>query len=236
MELMAWSLSTEERARIQDYFEAMDVSQRGTITLQELKAVITDKFHIPEGEAVKVFQALTAYHDESIHYTDFLAAMLDTRIVMHDGLIRATFKRFDSDNSGFITLKDLREVIGDHFEGESVEKMLAEMDVGKHNKVSYEEFVSYLRDPDLGLRREISSEVVDTLVKSELNRQPSLKQSMSSVLYRHRPSLEWRTVSGASQLRPVAPPPCSAPSAVEVVVPECGGDTGRKQPQCCVIS
>jgi hypothetical protein len=54
MELMAWSLSTQERARLQGYFEAMDVGQHGTITLQELKSVIMDKFHIPDSDTLKV--------------------------------------------------------------------------------------------------------------------------------------------------------------------------------------
>merc|ERR1719394_1577252 len=118
MEMMAWSLSNEERAKVRQYFVSMDQNHQGTITLQELKKVLEDKFHVPEDETRQVFAALDTNNDEEIHYSDFLAAMVSTRIALHDDLLKSAFKKFDVDNSGYITAANLKQVLGNTFEGE----------------------------------------------------------------------------------------------------------------------
>merc|ERR1712063_193944 len=109
---MAWSLTNEERSRVRDAFIAMDESRQGTITLAELKKVLTEKFEITDDQVKPIFEALDTGQNDQIHYSEFLAAMVSTRIAMHDDLLRATFQRFDVDNSGSITVENLRVVLG----------------------------------------------------------------------------------------------------------------------------
>merc|ERR1719183_1663422 len=116
--MMAWSLSNDERSKVRDYFIAMDKSQQGTITLPELKEVLINKFHITDAETAEIFHALDTNSDEEIHYSDFLAAMVSTRIAVHDDLLRQAFSKFDIDNSGYITVDNLKQVLGEHHEGE----------------------------------------------------------------------------------------------------------------------
>jgi len=92
LEMMAWSLSNDERAKVRDYFIMMDKSQQGTITLPELKEVLIEKFHITDAETAEIFHALDTNSDEEIHYSDFLAAMVTTRIAVHDDLLRGIQK------------------------------------------------------------------------------------------------------------------------------------------------
>merc|ERR1712045_238217 len=106
--MMAWSLSNEERAQVRDYFEAMDKNHHGTITLQELRQVMHDKFEISDEETNQVFEAMDSNHDDTIHYSEFLAAMMTTRISVHSDLLRSAFRRFDTDSSGYITVENLR--------------------------------------------------------------------------------------------------------------------------------
>jgi len=153
MELMAWSLSNEERAPVREYFVSMDKSNQGTILLSEFKHVLMDKFHVPEDETLAAFEALDTNHDATIHYTDFLAAMVSTRVVMHDDLLKAAFRRFDTDSSGFITAANLRQVVGDHFGGAEPETLLSEADFLKDNRISYAEFVSYIRGTPLEIHQ-----------------------------------------------------------------------------------
>ncbi|CAK9080319.1 Hypothetical protein (Fragment), partial [Durusdinium trenchii] len=49
--------------------------------------------------------ALRGTQREEIHYSDFLAAMMSTRIALHDDLLRSAFQRFDVDNEGYVTKK-----------------------------------------------------------------------------------------------------------------------------------
>ncbi|CAE7042195.1 CPK4 [Symbiodinium natans] len=166
MEMMAWSLSQEERAQVQEAFIALDHSQQGTIKLADLKQVMEEKFNVSEGEARKCFDALDTNHDEEIHYSDFLAAMVSTRISLHDHLLKATFKKFDVDSSGYITAANLREVLGDTFEGEQVEKLLSEADILKDNRISYSEFKSYLRGDPMSVNEGLAAQVIDLRLKT----------------------------------------------------------------------
>jgi len=165
MEMMAWSLSNEERAKVRNYFIAMDTSQNGTITLAELKEILINKFHITDAETAQIFNAMDSNHDEEIHYSDFLAAMVSTRIAVHDDLLRQAFKKFDIDNSGYITAENMREVLGEHHEGEQVESLMAEADFKQDGKISFEEFVAYIKGEPMSGHSEAATKVIDNMIK-----------------------------------------------------------------------
>jgi len=165
LEMMAWSLSNDERAKVRDYFIMMDKSQQGTITLPELKEVLIEKFHITDAETAEIFHALDTNSDEEIHYSDFLAAMVTTRIAVHDDLLRQAFKKFDVDSSGYITKDNLKEVLGEHHEGEDVEDLMKEADFTHDGKISYEEFVSYIKGTPLSNHEEATGKVIDGIIK-----------------------------------------------------------------------
>jgi calcium-dependent protein kinase len=144
MSMMAWSLTNQQRAEVRKAFVEMDRDKRGVITLNELKMVLERKMEISQDEAKNIFQALDTNSNEEINYSDFLAAMCSSRIQMNDNLIRDAFKRFDKDNSGFITIDNLKEVLGDDYRGQDIEAMLKEADIRQDGRISLEEFFEYL--------------------------------------------------------------------------------------------
>mmetsp|Transcript_56615 Transcript_56615/g.143328 ORF Transcript_56615/g.143328 Transcript_56615/m.143328 type:complete len:548 (-) Transcript_56615:120-1763(-) len=184
MEMMAWSLSNADRAKVRQYFVAMDQNHQGTITLQELKQVLEDKFHISEEETKAVFNALDSNNDEEIHYSDFLAAMVSTRIALHDDLLKSAFKKFDTDGSGFITPENLREVLGDTFEGEEVEQLMAEADKLKDGRISYAEFVHYLRGDPMGKHAQAADKIIDTQIEKNGGQTATNKAAGRAVMMR----------------------------------------------------
>merc|ERR1712151_32004 len=145
MQMMAWSLSNEERKEVRDAFLEMDKSGTGVIKLTELRCVLQERFHVEDGEINKVFQALDSNHDDEIEYSEFLAAMMTCRLHAHDELLEATFKRFDKDNSGFITLSDLQKVFGPSFDTKQFEKLIREVDTNGDGKIEVAEFISFMR-------------------------------------------------------------------------------------------
>lgn len=166
MSVMAWSLTNEERAQVRDMFIAMDTSKQGTITMSELKECLTKKFAITDKSIQPIFEALDTSQNEEIHYSEFLAAMCSTRIAMHDDLLKTTFQRFDVDNSGFITLDNLRTVLGESFSGAEVDKLIQEADVSKDGKISYEEFIAFLKDGNVDENfEEAAGKIIDTEMK-----------------------------------------------------------------------
>merc|ERR1719359_2335481 len=152
--MMAWSLSSEEREKLEKYFIAMDSTHQGAIHYDELKKVMVDKFHLPSREAKAAFHALDTSHHKEIHFSDFLAAMINEDLlheVLHEDLLHETFRKFDTDDSGYITSENLRTVLGDTFEGVKVEKLLNEADTMHHGKLSFHEFASYLTHREIHL-------------------------------------------------------------------------------------
>mmetsp|Transcript_37334 Transcript_37334/g.79325 ORF Transcript_37334/g.79325 Transcript_37334/m.79325 type:complete len:550 (-) Transcript_37334:58-1707(-) len=210
MEMMAWSLSNDERAKVRSYFMAMDKNNEGTITLGELKQVLQQKFHIPEGEILAIFEAMDSNNDESIHYSDFLAAMVSTRIALHGDLLRAAFKRFDKDNSGYITVENLRQVLGDSFEGAEVETLIKDADLLDDGRVSFEEFQAYLRGTPLDNHVKGAAKIIDTELKKQGGQADAI------------PVMRRRSLSGVGGegASPAAPGKVS-------------GNAGQQQ--CCVI-
>jgi len=150
MEMMAWSLTYEERELVAKQFLAMDKEKKGTITMGEFKQCLAEQFSISDEETQQIFEAMDSNSDHTIHYTDFLAAMLNTRIKLHSDLLMKTFKRFDKANTGYITVENLVEIFGgDTFQGEQVEALFKEADLRKDGKISYKEFVAYLTNQPL---------------------------------------------------------------------------------------
>lgn len=144
-EMMAWVLSKDERAQVEEYFLAMDEHHHGAITLDDLKSIMGGKFRVPKQEVRRAFVALDAHRDGEIHYSDFLAAMiLCGQVHVCEGHIRETFRKFDSRDAGYITADNLREVWGDQIDGQPVESLFLEVDVRQSGRVSYPEFAEYI--------------------------------------------------------------------------------------------
>mmetsp|Transcript_3486 Transcript_3486/g.8362 ORF Transcript_3486/g.8362 Transcript_3486/m.8362 type:complete len:520 (+) Transcript_3486:31-1590(+) len=163
MKLMAWSLTASERGQVREAFLELDRGSTGTITAADFKKVLEDNFHIPEGQAETVFNAIGDVEADEIHYSEFLAAMMASRISLHDDLLKDAFRRFDTENTGFIRKEDLLLVLESDREANQVMK---DLDVNHDGKISYEEFIGYLKsggaDDDAleAAERAISKEII----------------------------------------------------------------------------
>merc|ERR1711920_10475 len=219
----------------------------GTITLAELKQVMIDKFQISDHETNQIFLAMDSNQDETIHYSDFLAAMMNTRISMHADLLRSAFRRFDTDNSGYITVENLREVLGDN---DQVEHMLAEADVLKDNRISYSEFVAFVR----GTPHEEIDEAAAKVIDDEMTRRRkriSLSTTVSMDDANAAARKFWSAVPGMVKLNGLQSPVAmkirnsvggATPTPVHINGPKCSesgihiaANQGNKK-MCCAIS
>eukprot|EP00747_Dinoflagellata_sp_TGD_P159669 gnl/TRDRNA2_/TRDRNA2_177909_c0_seq4.p1 gnl/TRDRNA2_/TRDRNA2_177909_c0~~gnl/TRDRNA2_/TRDRNA2_177909_c0_seq4.p1 ORF type:complete len:569 (+),score=95.24 gnl/TRDRNA2_/TRDRNA2_177909_c0_seq4:104-1810(+) len=149
LSMMAWCCSCEERSELRDQFIALDTTKSGTITLEELQQVLDDELNIDCEQAEKLFTKLDFDGDHEIAYTEFLAACLHDRDRLHQDLLRDTFERFDADGAGEITADKLRAVLGDSFEGKTVEELLVEADFNCDARLTFDEFVEYLTAADV---------------------------------------------------------------------------------------
>jgi len=217
LEMMAWSLSNDERAKVREYFVTMDKSQQGTITLAELREVMVNKFHISDQETKEIFEAMDTNHDDEIHYNDFLAAMVSTRIAVHDDLLKQAFKKFDVDNTGYITVENLKEVLGEHHEGEEVEQLMKEADFTHDGRISYNEFVSYIKGDAFDSHKEATGKVIDGMMNKGAERGEDQKGLEQKNRIQMRPS------DGAPPQQKKQEPQGSKPGQ---------GQEKKKQPTC----
>lgn len=52
---------------------------------------------------------------------------MSTRISLHDDLLRSAFQRFDVDNSGYVTKKKLKMLLGDSLSEEELDQVMLEV-------------------------------------------------------------------------------------------------------------
>lgn len=184
LSMMAWSLSTEDRAELRQQFLALDTENKGTITHSQMKQVLEETFHVDCNEAESLFHSLDTNNDDEIDYSEFLAAALQGRVKVHEDVLRRTFHRFDQHETGQITASDLRQILGDHFEGVDVAELIREADTTGDGMINYDEFLAYFHRPDLPLdaaaalqdgapasekdrHRELLGRVIDDLIPLE---------------------------------------------------------------------
>jgi|Transcript_350 calcium-dependent protein kinase len=147
MTLMAWNLSSEEHAKVRDYFLHLDRDQNGTISLSELQDLMVGRCNLDESVVFETMTSLDSRRDVEIHYSDFVAALMSQKIVeVEDHTVQTTFRKFDRSNRGFITTGDFKDIVGDEFDGVSSEELLLEADISiKDGSVDLAAFSDYVR-------------------------------------------------------------------------------------------
>jgi len=151
MEMMSWSLSTEERRSVREAFLAMDKDKTGVLKLWEFKKVLEDTFHISDdGTGTQIFHALDVDHNDEISYSEFLAAMVITRIQLNDDLLKNTFNRFDTDNNGCIKIEDFKIMMQEVVSKEEMNKVETELRGLEGSKITLDSWLQYLHNCDDG--------------------------------------------------------------------------------------
>merc|ERR1719262_1309923 len=97
-------------------------------------------------EAQQMFAKMDQTGDAEIHYSEFLAASLQSRFLLQENVIREAFQKFDIDNTGYISVDNLRQVLGDEYNGTQIEEIIAQVDYKKNGVIDYDEFVQALMD------------------------------------------------------------------------------------------
>lgn len=149
MSVAAWGVAGTEDANVREAFLEMDANHDGTICMTEFKKALQDK-HVSDDAIQRAFEALDVNCSHEIDYAEFLAAMamVPSCVDLSNQLLHKTFRRFDTDSSGYITAANLQEVLGDKFAGQNVTKLIGEADTSSHGAISFSEFMQYMGDID----------------------------------------------------------------------------------------
>mmetsp|Transcript_16724 Transcript_16724/g.31684 ORF Transcript_16724/g.31684 Transcript_16724/m.31684 type:complete len:679 (-) Transcript_16724:4023-6059(-) len=152
--LIAHKSTSEEIERLRKVFKKYDSRKKGSISLEDFSACL--KVYGWNDDYIKhLFQCADLDGTGKIKYTEFLAAAIESTGLVTEERIAEAFDRLDSDDSGYISLEDLREILGDDVPEEYIEQVIAEADFKRDRMISYDQFLS-LWDADLK-EREIES-------------------------------------------------------------------------------
>lgn len=113
-----------------------------------------------------------------LSYTEFLAATIEATGIITEERLAEAFDRLDSDDSGYITIQNLREILGDDVPAELIDEIIDESDVTRDHRISYDEFLA-LFDEELEEKR---FSMLQTIVTRKLTRSHYQPSSVSSLL------------------------------------------------------
>jgi hypothetical protein len=99
--------------------------------------------------------------------------MMTSKIAMNEVHIRQAFDRLDVDKSGAITVDNLKQVLGEQYQGEDIEKLLAEADLSATGSVDFEEFMVYMQGDS-------ASEAQQEAIIKLIDKEKSIKSKYSA--------------------------------------------------------
>lgn len=145
-----FELTEEQKADIKEAFDLFDPDGTGRIPSRELKVAIRALGFEPTREEIR---KLTVNVDPDglgkISFEEFLELMA-TKMAEKDSKeeVLKAFKLFDDDNTGKITLKNLKRVakeLGENLTDEELQEMIDEADRDGDGEISQEDFLRIMK-------------------------------------------------------------------------------------------
>jgi calcium-dependent protein kinase len=124
---------------MREAFRAIDTSNSGIITREQLvKGFNYDNHitHLNHQFVAQIFKKLDFNNTGMINYSEFLAATVDKKIALTNANLLFAFNYFDTENKGFITKKDLKEVFkrqGKSISGDDLKKIIRQTKENHHS-------------------------------------------------------------------------------------------------------
>ncbi|KAL0571590.1 Calcium-binding component of the spindle pole body (SPB) half-bridge [Marasmius crinis-equi] len=144
-------LTEDQKQEIKEAFELFDTDKDGKIDYHELKVAMRALgFDLKKAEVLKLLRDNDKTGQGFMNFEDFAIAMSE-RILARDPNeeIRRAFHLFDDDNTGKISLKNLRRVakeIGDRLEEDELQAMIDEFDLDQDGEINEQEFFAIMAD------------------------------------------------------------------------------------------
>lgn len=135
-----------ETAEMMTMFKELDTHNTGYISRDELRAGLTQmKTKNQDVDYDVMLHEISQSDADAIDYTMFLAAAIRPTVRGNDHNVKIAFDFFDTDKDGFITAKNLVEIIGSEAQARM---LIGEADLNHEQRISFEEFTNMMVKPD----------------------------------------------------------------------------------------
>jgi len=139
--VIAYKSTSDEIGELKKMFERFDNDKNGEITLAEFKATLSGHYEYSDEELERMFKGIDIDGTGTVHYCEFLAATMESVGAIDEERIAEAFDRIDHDDTGYITVSNLRDFLGDDIPQEYLEDIIDEADENRDRRISYEEFL-----------------------------------------------------------------------------------------------
>ena len=169
-------LSENEIKALRSAFRYCDKGDTGEITVDDLREVMKETGSVATKEEMnKLLESLQLDDKDTIRYSEFLAATMDSKLYLTKEKVWHAFKYFDLDNSNFITLENIKEVMkraGKILTDAEIREMIKEVDLSQDGKISFEEFCEMMEIDEKSVTegiQEFTSAASETNVQIKLS-------------------------------------------------------------------
>ena len=145
-------MSPSQRNEVKEAFELFDSDNSGYIDATELQVALKALGFAPSADSIKqMMNDLDKDHNGQIDLDEFMAitsSKIEGRDTRDD--LENSFRLFDDDETGQITVENLQrlaEELGEHMSLEELQGMIKEADRSGQGQVSIEDFIRVMEEP-----------------------------------------------------------------------------------------
>lgn len=143
LQVIAEQLTEAELRSLRQTFNEMDLNGDGKLTFSELERALEKQgFAGIKDEIKNLIRGLEIDANNTIEYSEFLAATMDMNYAIREENIMRAFQHFDSNGSGSITIPELISVMGSE---EHAREVVGELDLNGDGVISYDEFKAMMQ-------------------------------------------------------------------------------------------
>ena len=133
----------DEIKRLKEEFDRIDENKDGEISKDELIKCLETIY--PNGEAKikanEIFNEIDFNHDGTINFSEYLTLTMEKEKLINEDMLKKTFKLFDIDGNGYITIDELKEIMPlDLINNSGWLDLVKEVDQDGDCQISYNEF------------------------------------------------------------------------------------------------
>lgn len=152
---IASKLTEVDIRNIRKHFKNIDINGDGVISKNELVSLVKSLTPDISDDNLQILVSSLDINDNgNIDYTEFLTGCLLRKSFSNSGYLESAFKHFDKDDSGFITVNEVREVLNGgeivhKLSTNDIEEMIADIDKNKDGCLDYREFIDMMTQRSL---------------------------------------------------------------------------------------
>jgi calcium-dependent protein kinase len=140
-----FNLQTEGQ-KLKQLFMQFDPNERGVITKHDFKLTLVSLFGEIEAERLTevIFGDIDLDGSGEVSYNEFITSILDEQSLVTNERLAKAFKMFDKDNSGKISVEEIRSIFGG--EASKWKKIIQEVDLNSDGEIDFKEFKTMMAD------------------------------------------------------------------------------------------